>query len=361
MIFFDVQAGERLADDRRHGHPRVERAERVLQHDLCLSAVPAEAGGRPGTTGPPAIGDRAFGRSVEAEQDAHERRLARARLAHHPRRCALLDVQVDAVERAARGAGPGPRSLAARYRRRMPDATRSGEACRRAHPCASRVMRPLPQIAHGRCAPVAAVPIAESLAEDSLAHGSGPSASSLRARVEQLRGVGVRAVPRSTADLALLDDLTVAHHDDLVDDCRDTSARSWLMNSRAVPSSATSSRSRSSPRPAPSRRGRSSARRRSAAPDGRRAPWRCRRVGVGRPTAGAGRHATARSGSGNPTRAQSSSASAPPPPAVPMARCSRNGSAICLPTRISGLSDVRGLWNTIAICSPRSGDVARGR
>ena len=39
--------------------------------------------------------------------------------------------------------------------------------------------------------------------------------------------------------------------------------------------------------------------------------------------------------------------------------CSRNGSAICLPTRISGLSDVSGLWNTMAMRSPRSFDSSR--
>ena len=39
----------------------------------------------------------------------------------------------------------------------------------------------------------------------------------------------------------------------------------------------------------------------------------------------------------------------------------RSGSAICLPTRISGLSAVSGFWNTIAICSPRSAESSRSR
>ena len=39
----------------------------------------------------------------------------------------------------------------------------------------------------------------------------------------------------------------------------------------------------------------------------------------------------------------------------------RSGSAICLPTRISGLSAVCGFWNTIAICSPRSLDSSLSR
>ena len=39
-----------------------------------------------------------------------------------------------------------------------------------------------------------------------------------------------------------------------------------------------------------------------------------------------------------------------------MPRWRRSGSAICLPTRISGLSDDCGFWNTIAIRSPRSFD-----
>ena len=46
----------------------------------------------------PSISTVAGGRLVEAGEDVHERRLARARRAHHGRELAALDVEVDAAE-----------------------------------------------------------------------------------------------------------------------------------------------------------------------------------------------------------------------------------------------------------------------
>ena len=58
--------------------------------------------------------------------------------------------------------------------------------------------------------------------------------------------------------------------------------------------------------PGPSSRAPSSARRRSAAPAGRRSPWRSSPAGACRPRAGAGRHRRGCSGSGMPTGSSSS-------------------------------------------------------
>ena len=102
----DVEADERLGDDVGDRHPRVERAERVLEHDLHVAAEPAQLVRTARSDRPPAERDRALRGPVEAEQDAGERRLARAGFADDAEGVAGGDVEADADE----GAPLGPRA-----------------------------------------------------------------------------------------------------------------------------------------------------------------------------------------------------------------------------------------------------------
>jgi hypothetical protein len=72
MVTADAQHLERLEDDLIDAHARVERAAGVLKDDLHLAAQR-----RPG------VGDTARVGALEAEQQLHQRRLARAGLADH--------------------------------------------------------------------------------------------------------------------------------------------------------------------------------------------------------------------------------------------------------------------------------------
>ena len=108
----DVEADERLGDDVGDRHPRVERAERVLEDDLHVAAEPAQLVRPAGRDRPAAERHRAPRRPIESEQDAGERRLAGAGLADDAERVPGADVEADAGEGVA--LGPRPEHAGAR-------------------------------------------------------------------------------------------------------------------------------------------------------------------------------------------------------------------------------------------------------
>ncbi len=110
--------------------------------------------------------------------------------------------------------------------------------------------------------------------------GSGTGTASSSRRVYSCCGSGEDLLDRPG-----LDQLTGSQHRDPIGDwC--TTARSWLMNTQAKPSSRPAAPRRArAPRPGPRRRARSSARRRSAAAAAARAPVPARRVAADRRTA----------------------------------------------------------------------------
>ena len=94
-----VEAHERLADHRRRSSCAGSSELSGSCRTICASRRNQRIGrGRPGRDRLAAVGDRARRRPVEPEQDPHERRLARARLADDAEAAALGDRHVDAVE-----------------------------------------------------------------------------------------------------------------------------------------------------------------------------------------------------------------------------------------------------------------------
>src|SRR5919198_10596 len=93
---------DRLADDVAHRHARVERGVRVLEDHLHPPAHAAHLlAGKARELGAIEL-HRAGGRLVELEDRAPRRRLAATRLADETKRLALLDEEIDAVDRADR-------------------------------------------------------------------------------------------------------------------------------------------------------------------------------------------------------------------------------------------------------------------
>jgi len=95
---------ERLADEVEQGHARVERGERILEDHLHLAtkARSSDSRSRPSsTTLPPVSRMKISPRSLDGSQDAPRGGgLAAAALPHQAQRLALVDVEVDAVDRA---------------------------------------------------------------------------------------------------------------------------------------------------------------------------------------------------------------------------------------------------------------------
>ena len=79
-------------DDGANGHPRIERAERILKHDLQLSAQRLAAAA-PGVSQVLAVEeDAAAGRFDQPQQGAAGGGFAAARLADQAERFAFVDV-----------------------------------------------------------------------------------------------------------------------------------------------------------------------------------------------------------------------------------------------------------------------------
>ena len=103
-----VRHGQRLGDDAGHRHARIQRALRVLEHDL---EAPAERGQRL-ARGRPDIGaveqHLARRRPLQAHDGLAQRGLAAARFADDAQGLAAPDLEVDAVQRMDMGLRAGP-------------------------------------------------------------------------------------------------------------------------------------------------------------------------------------------------------------------------------------------------------------
>ena len=103
-VALDPERPQRLGDDPPDAHARIERRVRVLEHDAGLAAQPVQrAGAGARIDRAPVELDGARGRRVEGEEQADERRLARARLADDADRGARADVDVGVLERRREG------------------------------------------------------------------------------------------------------------------------------------------------------------------------------------------------------------------------------------------------------------------
>ena len=90
---------QRLGEDVADAHARIQGPERVLEHHLRVAAEAAQLA--PAELQEPAAAhhDLALIRLDEPQQAAAERRLPRAALADEGERPALLDLEVDPVDR----------------------------------------------------------------------------------------------------------------------------------------------------------------------------------------------------------------------------------------------------------------------
>ena len=99
----DPERPQRLGDDLPGAHPGVERRIRILEHEPGCPPQPVQRTGRcRGIHVLPVDAHGAGGRAVEAQEKAHERRLARAGLADDADRFAGLDVEVRRRQRGLR-------------------------------------------------------------------------------------------------------------------------------------------------------------------------------------------------------------------------------------------------------------------
>ena len=90
---------ERFADDIARGHARIERGERVLEHDLHRAPMRPHLGlAQTGDVGAVEL-DGARGRLHQPQHAARDRRFAAAGFADQPERLALADRKADAVDR----------------------------------------------------------------------------------------------------------------------------------------------------------------------------------------------------------------------------------------------------------------------
>ena len=88
---------ERLADDVAGGHARIERGERVLEHDLHRAPVRTQLGlAELGDVAAIEL-DAAAGRLDQPQHAARHRRLAAAGFADQPERFAGADRKADAI------------------------------------------------------------------------------------------------------------------------------------------------------------------------------------------------------------------------------------------------------------------------
>ena len=94
-----------LADDVADAHPRIERADRVLEDDLHVPAHLLQRRALEGDHVDAVEADLARGRLEQPQQRASERRLAAAGLADEPDRLAAMDVEIDAVDGLQLGDG----------------------------------------------------------------------------------------------------------------------------------------------------------------------------------------------------------------------------------------------------------------
>ncbi len=125
--------GQPLADDVFHPHPRVERADGVLEDDLHLAPGRTQVGpGRRHQVAAVEL-DRPLGRLDQPDQRPPERRLPAARLADQPERLAAADLDVDAVD--GLDVADRPPQQAVVDREVLLDPLRIEQHIRRAHAC----------------------------------------------------------------------------------------------------------------------------------------------------------------------------------------------------------------------------------
>ena len=105
----DAVDPHRLADDRAHGHARVERRVRILEHDLDLAAQRAQLRRLLGRELVPAELHRTRCRIEELEHQSPGRGLAATRLADEAERLALLDREAEPRHRLDRADAPAER------------------------------------------------------------------------------------------------------------------------------------------------------------------------------------------------------------------------------------------------------------
>ena len=199
---------QRFTHDVAGGEPRVERAERVLEHDLGVVPEPAQRRRSPRAHLPAVELDAPRCRRVEAEQDAHQRRLARARLADDAHRRAGFDREVDTAQRLALGARSPQR--------------RAGELVH----AADRRSRRADAVTAGHRPASAGSAVRSAAASSSTVYGS-PGRSTIVATGPASTMRPWRITIRSSAT-------------------NGTRAMSWVMNSSVVPSAAISSASSAS-------------------------------------------------------------------------------------------------------------------
>ena len=94
----DAMDHQGLDDQLADGHPRVQRAERVLEHDLHAPPQRAHLGGRRGPKVDAVEAYRTRGRLEQPQDQASRRGLAAAAFADQPQRLALGDVEADVVD-----------------------------------------------------------------------------------------------------------------------------------------------------------------------------------------------------------------------------------------------------------------------
>ena len=152
---------------------------------------------------------------------------------------------------------------------------------------------------------------------------------------------------------SLLDDLARIHHRDPVGDLRHDGQAVRDEDQAPCRARASGQPAARGPAPGSSRRAPWSARRRSAGAGRWRSPWRSWRAGACRRTARAERRVR-----GSADRGCRPASAAPTPasmrPRQKLVRCACTASAICAPTRCTGLRLLIGSWKIIAMAPPRS-------
>src|SRR5262245_21645095 len=126
---------ERLADDVARGHARIERGERVLEHDLHRASDRPQFGLAETGDVLPVDADRAAGRFDQSQHAARHRRLAAAGLADEAKRLAGSKRKADAVDRMQR-ADPAAQN-AASYRVMLDEVADLEQCARFAHDAAT--------------------------------------------------------------------------------------------------------------------------------------------------------------------------------------------------------------------------------
>src|SRR5699024_5051890 len=94
----DTGRDERLGDDVRDSHPRVERGEGVLEHDLQVLPQSSQRLRTSGLDSDVADPDVAGGGTIEAGEDVQQRRFARAGFSHDAKTRSGADPEVDPAQ-----------------------------------------------------------------------------------------------------------------------------------------------------------------------------------------------------------------------------------------------------------------------